>query len=679
MFCSVCGKRALCASVRIESGEEVGVVVPHAKRVATDRDSPGEASPPKKLFFALRRASRRAEDSDEEEDDSEELSDESNDRMYDAAGAGASDEDEWDDEEEGEEEEGEAGDEFFPSTLLSESAIALALPQQLGLDPAKVQIMNSVLFDTEYTDQDGIRRVARLDELRPRSQLMLRSLASPQQPHKQTQQQQRLEDASMMALTPARKKQQVVDTSRVVCPPEMRLSNQPDCQQQSLLMRMSRNRFSFGVGFGPQGQVVHAGGSVSDAEVLVSKLRGEPTSRAAVEALMLHKTHFWDTRDAGTTVAVLADSFVKQSAQAEALGPYERSCWGLADALWGNVQENNDGNAHKESVVRRRLVSDWLEGAVHEAVEADLARAGQSVPARVLALLSGHRVAEAVQECVANNYLRLAAIVAASATTHESKMCLSQQQWSKEFVDKDELLVMQLLYGGTDDFFLSTRFDWVRNFGIFLWYRFAWDRPVASVFRGFANFVRKTSPGQPVVDFRFNLLRLFADPATPPQEVLAPESYGSSPINWRLAYTMRYALSHLPQRAASSAGVRVIVPLASDAATGAKVASRFAEHLEQMGLWQWAVFVLVAEPSLSLPHKTAAVRAVLQRSSGSTLLRSEDGDAFVRDLQVDWVSSELREAQLLFANRLTAPPTASRQTEGSRDLYDAIDSYLGRH
>ena len=35
------------------------------------------------------------------------------------------------------------------------------------------------------------------------------------------------------------------------------LSNQPDFQQPSLAMRLSRERFAFRVGFGPQGQVVH--------------------------------------------------------------------------------------------------------------------------------------------------------------------------------------------------------------------------------------------------------------------------------------------------------------------------------------------------------------------------------------------------------------------------------------
>ncbi len=184
----------------------------------------------------------------------------------------------------------------------------------------------------------------------------------------------------------------------------------PPPKHRSALMQASRKRFQFRAGFGPQGQLVYAGSAESDARVTVARLRGETSGRAATEALLLHKAHFWDARDAGTTEAVLADSFVKQNAQAEALGEEERSCWRLADALWGAVEENGDPNPHREGVVRRRLLSEWLEQAAAAAVDREVAAAGDSVPGRVLALLSGHRVKEAVEECIRHRHLRLARI-----------------------------------------------------------------------------------------------------------------------------------------------------------------------------------------------------------------------------------------------------------------------------
>ena len=418
---------------------------------------------------------------------------------------------------------------------------------------------------------------------------------------------------------------------------------------------------------------MYAGSSVSDAQVRLARLRGEGATRPATEALQLHKAHFWDARDAGTTAAVLADSFVKQSAQCEGLSEEERSCWRLAAALWGAVEEDGDPNPFREGATRRRLLSVWLEQAARAAVEAEVAAAGASVPGRVLALLSGHRVQEAVEECLQHRYMRLAAIVAACATTHESKYCLSQQEWSKEFVDAEERRVFQMLSGGNDEFFAASQLGWIRNLGVFLWYRFAWDRPIASIFRAFDSFMRKS--GTPVNDFRFNLIRLFSDPSQPPHEVLEPESYGDNPLNWRLAYMMRFALSQLPQRA--SAEARLVLPLASDAATGVRLASRFAEQLEQMGLWHWAAYVLLAEPHLPPAAKQAAIRGLLERSSGSTMLREEGGDEFVASLGAEWVVQELARAKRLFEGRLTSPAAAAMlQSDNRGQLYDAAEAYL---
>lgn len=49
------------------------------------------------------------------------------------------------------------------ATALDRSAAGLSLPSQLGLSASRVQLLNSVLFQDEYRDEDGIRRVAALD------------------------------------------------------------------------------------------------------------------------------------------------------------------------------------------------------------------------------------------------------------------------------------------------------------------------------------------------------------------------------------------------------------------------------------------------------------------------------------------------------------------------------------
>lgn len=165
-------------------------------------------------------------------------------------------------------------------------------------------------------------------------------------------------------------------------------------------------------------------------------------------------------------------------------------------------------------------------------------------------------------------------------------------------MDPDELAVFQLLSGGSDEFFVAAKFDWLRTFGAFLWYRFAPDQSIATVFRAFCLHLERCKIE--VCDFRFNLLRLFAEPQLSASEVLVPESYGANPLNWRLAYMVQAALQHLPQRALHGSGLlRFVVPLASERSVALALARRLGEQLESAGLWFWAVFVLRDLPLLA--------------------------------------------------------------------------------
>lgn len=109
---------------------------------------------------------------------------------------------------------------------------------------------------------------------------------------------------------------------------------------------------------------------------------------------------------------------------------------------------------------------------------------------------------------------------------------------------------------------------------------------IASVFRAFRLFAERTK--LEICDFRFNLLRAYAEPASSAAAlILRPESYGSNPLNYRLAYLARAVLRHLSQRDPAQLR-RIVLPLASDPAAGLRLSLRFAEQLEAVGLWHWA-------------------------------------------------------------------------------------------
>jgi hypothetical protein len=361
---------------------------------------------------------------DSDEGDSDEMSDGSVETGYSRRGVG--DSEDFDDDEDLDSDEDMEGEEgYFPSAGLSDAIVAAPAAAPGGLDASRVQVMNSLFFGSEYRDEDGIRRVARLDSpiARPRSAMLLRSVSSPQPLHTPVQPQQYHQVclSEQLVHRPA-----VINTALLVCAPENRLAAKLDPHLRSLQLFLDVKRLSFGVGFGPCGRMAVCGSSVSESHVVMTRLQGESSTKAAVAVLQLHKQHFWNMDE--SQLGAQADSFVKQLAQLPETDEYERSCWGLVAGLWGRVEESQDPNPHKESVVRRRLLCDWVASSVHEQVQHSIAAAGGSVPSKLLLLLSARRVREAVQLCIADGRLRLAAIVAACAETHESKLSTKKNQ-----------------------------------------------------------------------------------------------------------------------------------------------------------------------------------------------------------------------------------------------------------
>ena len=286
----------------------------------------------------------------------------------------------------------------------------------------------------------------------------------------------------------------------------------------------------------------------------------------------------------------------------------------------------------------------------------------------MFALLSGNKVQEAVMECAVKlGFPRLASIIAACSTTHESKKCIAQQleAWEKgeclTFMEENEVLLLQMLSGGSKQVF--DRLEWKRRFGVFLWYRFASDRPLASVVKAFENFFSHLSSHAPPahltgvgseseeVDFCFHVLKVFADSKHEARKMFRPESYGENQLDWHLCWFVRWAIARLPKRVAASF-VRMIPPLATEASVGSALTVRFADQLETLGLWHWAVYIVLVCPDFV--HKQHLVGGILDRNVGLSrdvfTGQNDDQEAFVESLAVAewaWVKGALANARRL--------------------------------
>jgi len=173
--------------------------------------------------------------------------------------------------------------------------------------------------------------------------------------------------------------------------------------------------------------------------------------------------------------------------------------------------------------------------------------------------------------------------------------------------------------------------DWKRTFGFHLWFSEPVEASIAQVFQAY-NQLRKDSPERvtsplpwytespsessksspwklpsstPPPDAFYSLIRLHADPACPLSNVLIPFSFGPSPVDYSLSWHLYILLSRcmrirdfadrgdpgvdVDMNGVAEEGLRV----EGHSPTADLLASSYAFQLEQMGMIQEALFVLL--------------------------------------------------------------------------------------
>lgn len=521
----------------------------------------------------------------------------------------------------------EDGDDQAAPVSLNRS-VGLALPSQLGLDASRVQLLNSVLFQREYVDTDGIRRVAALARHAPttpsywtaddgpRSRPLVSGLHMTTGDAPPALRGVRSSLGGSGALEGAD-----ISTRRVFEDAE------PHETERHFQGRTAEQRYAWRAGWGPgerlatplrRGRIVHGPvGAVGSAD-------------ATTALLQLHRHHGGGPGGhgvAGAHAEAAANALVRDAAASAPHGSVRKHTWALVAALWGHLDEQRDPNAHREHRKRRLALAQWVRDAVADEVAQELL-ACVSPLQRCAVLLSAGRATEAVALCAGEaNSPRLAALLAACVGTRESKRAaLAQlQQWETdgcvELLDPSAVRCVQLVTGGTSEAFESL--DWRRRFGVLLWYRFATDLPVSASIRALENFFGSDSQATRArringTEMQYQLLRLYAHPGLDAGSVLVPENWGSAPLEWVECWVLRWVLARLAQRN-GQAEARVIVSLAGARPVGAALTHRVGGQLEAQGVWEWALYTWLACGDTAPDTARHACEAILQRWAPAVL------------------------------------------------------------
>lgn len=317
----------------------------------------------------------------------------------------------------------------------------------------------------------------------------------------------------------------------------------------------------------------------------------------------------------------------------------------LADSVSADVR------ARVQELRRKTALSAWLQDTVAPVVEMEVSESGQDWARAIFTLLTGNQIEKACDLALDSSNVKLATLLSQAGGDAEFKQNLRAQLaiWREQkvdvHIDANVRRIYALLAGIVDilegskgtglelcpDIRLGQNLDWKRAFGLHLWFGESLDSSISDSFAAYDSLVETNTPhvAPPVPWYRatgssspsawnlppstelsdalFTLIKLFAEPDYPLSHLLTPLSFSASPSDFRLPWHLYILLSRClrirdfadrgdvgadGQRdeggdSESDVGVEGHSPSAD------LLANSYALQLEEMGMLQEAVFVLL--------------------------------------------------------------------------------------
>ncbi|KAI0716436.1 nuclear protein 96-domain-containing protein [Earliella scabrosa] len=353
---------------------------------------------------------------------------------------------------------------------------------------------------------------------------------------------------------------------------------------------------------------------------------------------------------------------------------FEPTLFRLGHALFDNIDFRLDNipdasmRPRIADIRRKAELSKWLKSAVSSTMESDLRKhLDAKWDAVVFTLLSGYQVERACEAAIDSGSVKLASLISQCPGDAEFRADLQEQLqiWREQRIDahisEDTRKIYALLAGIVDtlqgsggsgveqcpDVDLAKGLDWKRAFGLQLWYGMPMDASIADVFRAFDAlwqegassvaspvpwYAERPSPEQAASrwtapanaqspDALYALIKLFADPACNLSAILSSFSFSASPADYRLPWHLYIVLSRA-LRIRDLADRDTSIPRSEDgedddveghSPSADLLANSYASQLEQLGMIQEAVFVLLhLEGSAG---RARAIKELLARSA----------------------------------------------------------------
>ncbi|KAF9212326.1 hypothetical protein BGZ59_006911 [Podila verticillata] len=339
---------------------------------------------------------------------------------------------------------------------------------------------------------------------------------------------------------------------------------------------------------------------------------------------------------AGTSFSAMFHSLKSRQ---HPLSTEEINAWTLGHTLFDALpkSQNIDIDEPRELLeTRARTIAcgEWLSQVSKVVTEAELEKLSRSGTATaledsVIALLVSNKRQRASIAAVQAKNPRLATLIAQtgrgskSLSKVEDQLLLYKDQASGIKIPDFYLKALALLSGalttdiapkGEPSRYVTDGLDWRRTLGLHLWYSNTAEVDLTTALNEYVESLSQSSKiAKPLptyqkqgasksehYDFLFQLIKLLVHPSTQLETVLHPLGISPSRLDYRQSWQFYMVLTQ-------SLGV---ASFGSDS-SHAIICNNFMSQLENLGLWQWAVFIaLHLETSES---REAAVRSLLER------------------------------------------------------------------
>jgi nuclear pore complex protein Nup98-Nup96 len=347
---------------------------------------------------------------------------------------------------------------------------------------------------------------------------------------------------------------------------------------------------------------------------------------------------------------------------------YEKRVWQLAGILFDPLDfQDVDLDEQDVRLIDTRTRKDKLSAFFQELVKRDVNRQIdlEVDPLRIaIAQLTGNRVEQACVTLMEGGNLRLATLLSLIGGDESMRNEIKQQivTWAGNGylaeMSVDIRAFYELLSGNTcfskgvkapaDDvageFFLAKEYDldWKRAFAMKLWYGIAQDENLKVAVMAYQhdmdeykkhtpqptpwfvgrNDVPTTNSKKQAFDLFWALLKIYTEDSSFPLESVLPfRDFSKEKADHRLAWQLRTMLARRQYCDFSREGIddQEAVPARADVLT-----AEYAQQLEQLGLFQWAAYVLLHLNDAD--EREMSVRNLLVRNVGKLTLEPKHTD-----------------------------------------------------